>query len=467
MNLRLYHALPPILRPVAATVQGAYLRWWRYGRETERLVEEALEREKWSPEKWAAWQQDRLGYVLDRAATRVPYYRELWTQRRRSGDSSSWERIENWPILEKRVLRENPRAFVADDCDPRHMFAEHTSGTTGTPLSLWASRAVLHNWYALFEARCRRWYGVTRHDRWAILGGRLVTPCRQRKPPFWVWNKALNQLYMSSYHLAPDLIASYFRAIEDYQVRYLYGYPSALLALAVTARETGWKPPSLRVVITNAEPLYDYQRRQMEDGFQTKVRETYGMSEMVAAAGECESGHVHWWPDVGFTEIKGQEGDAAEDGELICTGLLNTDMPLIRYRVGDRVRCCRTSAKCECGRTLPLAGAVEGRSDDVIYTVDGRAIGRLDPVFKADLQVEEVQIVQEARQKLVVWYVPARGFDASTTTALRERLRERVGAMQIDLRKTDTIPRGPNGKFRAVICNLAPEERGKFVATTK
>jgi len=36
-------------------------------------------------------------------------------------------------------------------------------------------------------------------SRWAILGGQVVVPVAQRHQPFWVWNAALNQLYMSSY----------------------------------------------------------------------------------------------------------------------------------------------------------------------------------------------------------------------------------------------------------------------------
>jgi hypothetical protein len=34
--LKVYHRLPPPLRSVAASVQGYYLRWWRYGPETDR-----------------------------------------------------------------------------------------------------------------------------------------------------------------------------------------------------------------------------------------------------------------------------------------------------------------------------------------------------------------------------------------------------------------------------------------------
>jgi phenylacetate-CoA ligase len=208
--LQLYHRLPVPTRSVAASLRGLYLRSWRYGPESEQLVAEALERERWSPERWKAWQEEQLAAVLHRAATRVPYYRAQWAARRRQGDHASWEDLENWPVLGKEALRQNPTAFVADDCAIRRMFHEHTSGTTGKPLDLWWGRTTVRAWYALFEARCRRWYGISRQDRWAMLGGQLITLRNQRRPPFWVWNAALNQLYMSSYHLAPDLIPYYF-----------------------------------------------------------------------------------------------------------------------------------------------------------------------------------------------------------------------------------------------------------------
>ena len=43
--LRLYHRLPAPMRSVTANLRGLYLRSWRYGPESERLIAEALERE--------------------------------------------------------------------------------------------------------------------------------------------------------------------------------------------------------------------------------------------------------------------------------------------------------------------------------------------------------------------------------------------------------------------------------------
>src|SRR5215831_15047683 len=99
MLLEMYHRLPPPLRSMAASFRGLYLHFWRYGPDSERLIEEALARESWSPERWKGWQKAQLAFVLHRAATRVPYYRDQWTKRRHRGDHTSWEYLENWPIL--------------------------------------------------------------------------------------------------------------------------------------------------------------------------------------------------------------------------------------------------------------------------------------------------------------------------------------------------------------------------------
>lgn len=461
MWLGLYHRMPVPFRSLAATLRGVWLRSWRYGPDTERLIEEALEREQWNAEQWGLWEEERLAFLLHRAATRVPWYRVLW-QRRRHGNNRPWESLANWPILEKEPLRANPRAFVADDCDPTRMFHVHTSGTTGKALDLLWSRDMVRTWYALAEARWRRWYGVSRHDRWAMLGGQLVTPVQSRRPPFWVWNAALNQLYMSSYHLAPDLIEHYLAALRHYRITYLWGYTSSLHALAQGVLRLGRRDLTMAVVVANAEPVHRYQAEAIAAAFRCPVRETYGMAEAVVAASECQAGQLHLWPEAGVVEVV--EGDqpvpGGETGDLVCTGLLSADMPLIRYRVGDRGRLAQADEACSCGRSLPIMASVMGRKDEVLFTADGRRIGRLDPVFKTNLPVIEAQIIQEALNKVRVKYVPAPDYTDQAGRTITQRLQARLGPVRVILEPVNQVPRGANGKFRAVICNLPPEERG-------
>jgi phenylacetate-CoA ligase len=441
-------------RPFLASAWGYRLRWRRYGRGTERIVAEALERETWAPEKLRTWQQQRLCEVLHHAATKVPYYRSYWQERRRRGDFSSWEDIANWPILEKSPIRENPRAFLAEDRMQWSLCHEITSGTTGAPIHLWFTKEAVRAWYGLAEARWRNWYGLSRQDRWALLGAQIVVPIEQTEPPFWVWNAGLNQLYCSTYHLRSDVLRHYLDALVRYRVRYLWGHSSALFTLASEAARIGFRG-QLAAVLSSSEPLTRVQRRMIATAFKCPVRETYGMTEMAAAASECEHGRLHAWPEIAHLELLADATEGDRPAHLISTCLVNPAMPLIRYRTGDlaaRVSDCA----CPCGRTLPVLGGILGRFSDILLSPDFRQLppSAMEAVFDDDIRISEAQIIQDELTALRIRYVPADGFGEADAAKLVERVRQRMGEVSVTLERVDSIPRGPNGKFRAVLSRL-------------
>ena len=368
--------------------------------------------------------------------------------------------LERLPILDKEAVRAAPLDFLADDCDPREMYAEATSGTTGAPLSLYWSAATHQSWYACFERRVRNWAGVQLGERWATLGGQLIAPINRQRPPFWVWNAPAAQLYMSSYHLRPDFLDAYLDEVVHRRIVYLFGYASALDALATHAIERGRRDVQVKVAISNAEPFYRHQRERIEQAFNCQTRDMYAPAELTVAAFECERGRMHLSPDVGITEVVDDEGRAlppGDIGELVVTSLLNTDQILVRYRQGDRGALAEPGDLCECGRTLPVLACIEGRVDDLIITPDGRKVGRLDPVFKAALRIREAQIVQDRLDRVTVRIVPAAGYGEQDELAVRRGLEDRLGAMQIEIQVVDQIERTKNGKFRAVVSQLADQ----------
>ena len=56
-------------------------------------------------------------------------------------------------------------------------------------------------------------------------------------------------------------------------------------------------------------------------------------------------------------------------GKVVCTGLFNNVMPLIRYELDDVG--VPIDDECTCGLNLPLVKIVEGRADDFLVTTDG------------------------------------------------------------------------------------------------
>lgn len=320
---------------------------------------------------------------------------------------------------------------------------------------IWSAETA-RKWYALFEARWRNWYGVTRFDRWAIIGGKQIVPPSAQKPPYWVYNHGMNQLYMSAYHLSHESAAAYVEALRSHRIQFIHTYTSGIYSLARFISELGISPPQLKVIVTNAEPIYDHHRELIESVFQCPVRETYGMAEMAAGAGECDAGHLHLWPDAGYMEVDtGNENIlTAGTGQLIATGLVNLDMPLIRYRVGDSVSLSDQVETCSCGRSMPVLFSVEGRNDDMLKTKDGREIGRLDPVFKSSYPILEAQIIQKSLDLCVLRIVPTPEYSDVVAVEISNELRALMGPIRVEVKLVEAIPRGANGKFRAVLCEV-------------
>lgn len=459
--VHIYHKLPRVGRSVAARLRGLHPRSWRDGRERERLIELAREREHWTSDQWRSWREERLGRMLERAATRVPYYREQWARRRRRGDRASWTYLENWPILERDAVRECPSVFVADDRRGRLIPEELTSGSNDEPLEIWRSRDTASAFHALSTLRTQRWHGLSGGDHYAMLGGPTVTSPRRRRRPLWVWNGALGQLYMSAHKLVPTLVPAYLGAIVRHRIKYLFGNASAVQLLASEALRLGRSDVALRAVITNAAPLDTEQRWLIGEAFQCSVRETYVMPGVAAAASECPWGVLHEWPEVGVLEVlQGtRTAEAGTLGEMICTKLLNPDMPLVRYRTGDCGRVNTVERLCACGRTLPIFARLEGRSSDMLITRDGRRLCWLGPVFHG-LPIRHSQIIQVALDHIRIRYVPAPNFTPAAGQVIVERLRARVGTgVNIVLEEIAEVPPAPDGRFRSIVCVIPEAER--------
>lgn len=110
-------------------------------------------------------------------------------------------------------------------------------------------------------------------------------------------------------------------AMSSFGVEYLFGYASSLYSIALLGLNQNLNFPSLRVAISNAEPLFDYQIEVINKAFQCPVVNTYGMSELVAAG--CSSpesnGLIELWPEVGMIEAT----SSTEGERFVCTGILN------------------------------------------------------------------------------------------------------------------------------------------------
>ena len=92
----------------------------------------------------------------------------------------------------------------------------------------------------------------------------------------------------------------------------MIGYTNSIHELAIGMRDKNLNF-KMKAVITNAEPLYEYQEKIIVEAFGCPVVETYGQAELVSFANRFPDGKMYESPEMGVTEII--DINQYEDGE--------------------------------------------------------------------------------------------------------------------------------------------------------
>jgi phenylacetate-CoA ligase len=267
--------------------------------------------------------------------------------------------------------------------------------------------------------------------------------------------------YASIYHLSPQFLPEYLKFLRQYRPAMIMGYPSALYTIARYALDHDDLPAAAQAVFTTSETVTDTYRGMIEAAWQCRIYDRYAAVEGCMFASQCEYGRYHVSPEAGIIEILDAQGapcPAGVLGEVVCTGLGNTLQPLIRYRIGDVARWA-VDQTCSCGRQMPVIEAVEGRVEDLCYTLDGREMLRFDTVFKGVVNILEAQVIQKRIDLFIIKVVPTQQFNARDIETLKHNFSLHAGEMPVVVQVVDEIPRSQSGKFRAVICELSKDEK--------
>jgi len=264
--------------------------------------------------------------------------------------------------------------------------------------------------------------------------------------------------YASIYDLSPSNAEAYARLIRSVRPQVVWGYASAVYELARVLGGAAGEGKEERIALVTSEVLQPHWRETIEALLCRRVFDFYGAQEHCHLALECREGSMHIHPMQGIIELlNGSRQRAAADelGEVVVTGLGHKGMPLIRYALGDVAQSTAYWAHCPCGLGWPVIGRVEGRSEDMVRTRDGGRVGYL--CFHATKYLEgirEAQLVQTDYEQFIFNIVldPLVGADtADLEAAIRSQLSQRLQAdVSVAFRYLDAIPRGPEGKFRAV-----------------
>lgn len=447
--------LPVGLQDLAVSGYGYFWKNRRFGGIFENELVRFKDRENFKIFEWENYITQQLRKILIHAFETVPFYRQSFQEagiKLSELTQFSLSDLPKLPYLEKKDLRSHGKtALISKNRERKGEFFA-SSGSTGTPTEILFSYPMHQRWSAAIEARVRHWAGVHRHMARGMIGGRRVVPDGVARPPYYRYNIFEKQTYFSAYHISSQTAANYVEGMWRNKVQYMTGYAVSNYVLARFIRDQKLSAPKMQAVITSSEKLTPEMREVFKEVYQCKTYDSWSGVEACGLVSECEYGSLHVSPDVGILEILDEQGKPVEpgqEGEVVCTGLLNFDQPLIRYRIGDRMRL--GSQPCKCGRNLPVIDEIIGRVEDVVIGPDGREMVRFHGIFVGIPKIVEAQIVQWAIERIEAKIVSEQSLSHEERSLIIKRIKSQLGEVQVVVNEVESIPRTAAGKFKAVI----------------
>jgi len=164
----------------------------------------------------------------------------------------------------------------------------------------------------------------------------------------------LNTIRLSAYDISDDSIESYINIIKSKNIRFLIGYTSCVVKIALKILEMNNNTvfDNLQSVVVTAENTHKADIRIIESAFNVKCDIEYGMAEAGVLGYSCNSCKVinFFWDDFIY--------QTNENNNLIITSIYNRYFPLIRYDTNDIVENEMTTD------SLLSTNRIVGRSND-------------------------------------------------------------------------------------------------------
>ena len=453
-----YFKLPPSIKALCRPLLMAIPVSARYGK-TYWMIREHVARSETDAEFVRQYQRSALGQLLQSACSKSTFFStpiRATFGMNFTPDDLNFSGLQSMPILTKAQVNEDPQAFCIGTAGEHDI--DFTSGTSGQqPMKLF------------LECGRRVREIAFLHHIWSRVGyrlgdGRAVLRDYGTNYPThgktWRYDAPLRELWLSPFHLNEPTMDQHLALLHTFQVKYIWGLPSAISTLARHASTRNWKiPSSLRGVITASEALFPHQRQVIHDCFQVPISTYFGLSERIALAGEVPSqpNTFEFEPLYGIAELVDDFGrpitKIGQRGRLIATGLFNKAMALIRYDTGDRGTLVARATAENCYR-LRVSNIRSRWNQDFVVGRNNERISVVDLYHDSGF-IADHQYVQSAPGFATIRVMPY----SSATTADLERaitdIRRRVvGVLDLKMEVVDSIPSGRTGKRKCVIQNI-------------
>ena len=347
--------------------------------------------------------------------------------------------LEEYPVITRDEFFRNSERMKTRIRKP--YFINHTSGSTGTPVTFIVSREMLMA-KRLAHQKMLIWNDVAREAREFKIGG---IPANLK---FRLYYYLRNKRFIHSFRISNRSIDGIIRKYNRFRPEVLYGYPSAIFNFIQYAEKRGITLHQPLILVTHAENQYPDFKQKFASVFPgTRIVNQYWASEANIGV-TCPEGNLHIDEESVICEVINQ--DETGIGDLLVTNLYSYDQPLIRYKLGDRVKL--SDMECPCGRKTRIIECVDGRAVEEVNLPDGRCIPvTVFNVSRYSTNVSLYQLIYHERQPWIeLRYIPVDHDVSIGEKNIEEYFKSRFG-LEVIFRKVDNVEYTPGGKFKKLI----------------
>jgi phenylacetate-CoA ligase len=418
-----------------------------------RNLRKARKNLRLQPTELMAMQTKQFKAIVNYAYNNVPFYHQKFDSiNLKPSDIETLDDAKKIPITTKSELQAHTiDEVIAKNVDLSKCEKNSTSGSTGIPLAIYFGKKTL----AIDHSMWRRAF----FNNGMRLRDRRISITDSRHIPKGISLTQRLGILKRKYIQILDSPEYQYNFIKKDHPDIVEGYPSSMAILANFCKDRHYEL-NFRMAMTNSESLDKKSRDLITSTFNTELFDYYGCTELSLMAWECRAHtYYHMNADSLLMEFvrDGESVSSGERGEIVCTSLINHEMPFIRYRIGDVG--IPTDEKCSCGITLPCMKMVEGRCDDFLVTENGDVIS---PIFIFPYPFENIEnirqfrIIQENKNKLIIQLSLKKDLLANPDLKKAEIEIHRVFGKNVDVefQIKDNLERDPNNKFRKVISHV-------------
>lgn len=449
----IWDALPRPLKTVAGHALGVLPVSLILGRKFRKSVKFVEEAQWWPREKFKDYQLEQVRRICTFAFEKSEFYRNHFSSAGLAPSAiKDLQDMQQLPTIDRDTVNENLAGMLTISPEATNIDYITTGGTGGVPLRFYIGADRSHIEYPYLVSGWQR-VGYRLGGPIAVVRGRIVAA--DSTGLAYEYDPLFKHHYYSNFHMTEEDMGRYLEHVRHIGPCFLHTYPSSVSNLARFMLRNKIKPlANIRGILAESENVYLEQRQMVEKVFGCRYFSSYGHTEKLVAAAECEkSTDYHVWPTYGYFELLDTSGSPVitpgERGEIVGTGFINQVVPFIRYRTGDYAT--YIGDRCEkCGREMPVIADIRGHNiQENLIAADGSlitwsAINMHDDTFD---HVRQFQFYQDTPGEAILKIVPAPKFQDKNIAAMQTNLGHKFNEhLQFVVKVVENIPLSKRGK---------------------